>query len=158
MSEKQVTELTSEEKQFVLFDIGDEEFGVNITEVKEIIKMEEITVIPNAESYIKGVINLRGGIIVVIDLAMKLAIPIQETSKNTRIVVLDIDKNFVGIIVNSATEVIRLSQKEIKAPPKMITKKINANYISGVGVIDERLLILLNIKKLFEKDNILTNV
>ena len=100
---------TFDERQIVIFSLGKEEFGVNINEVKEIIRIEQITKIPNTEQYIKGVINLRGGIIVVIDLAMKLGFPTKEVDKNTRILVVEVGNNTVGMIVDSATEVMRLS-------------------------------------------------
>jgi purine-binding chemotaxis protein CheW len=116
-------------------------------DVREIIRIEEITKLPDVEEYIKGVINLRGGIIVIIDLAMKLGLPVKESDNNTRIIVVDIDNSSVGMIVDSATEVLRLNGKDIKSAPSIITRKINASYLEGVGVVGDRLLILLNLAK-----------
>jgi purine-binding chemotaxis protein CheW len=143
-----------DERQIVIFALGQEEFGVNISEVREIIRMEQITKIPNAASYIKGVINLRGGIIVVIDLAMKVGLPSKEVDKNTRIIVIEVNGNTVGMIVDSATEVLRLSGSNIEPAPAIITEKINADYIEGVGIIGERLLILLDLARLIEAKEI----
>ncbi|MFP4112040.1 MAG: chemotaxis protein CheW [Candidatus Woesearchaeota archaeon] len=140
----------SNERQLVVFKIGQEEFGVNIMEVHEIIRMEAITKIPNSADFIEGVINLRGGIIVVINLAKKLSIPAKDIDKNTRIIVIEINNTTVGMIVDSATEVLRLSEANVKPAPSIITQKINAGYIEGVGVVDERLLILLDLVKVLD--------
>lgn len=138
------------ERQIVIFALAKEEFGVNINEVREIIRMEEITKIPNTEPHIKGVINLRGGIIVVIDLAMKLSLPINEIDNNTRILVVEVYNNTVGMIVDSATEVLRINEKEVQPAPQIITEKIDSTYIEGVGILDERLLILLDLAKVID--------
>jgi purine-binding chemotaxis protein CheW len=138
------------ERQIVVFSLTKEEFGVNINEVKEIIRMEQITKIPNTAQYVKGVINLRGGIVVIIDLAMKLGLPTKETDKNTRILVVEIENSTIGMIVDSATEVLRISEDQIEPAPEIITKKIDDDYISGVGIIGERLLILLDLTKVLK--------
>jgi purine-binding chemotaxis protein CheW len=138
---------TFDERQIVVFKLGNEEFGVNIMEVREIIRMEDITKIPNSEQFVEGVINLRGGIIVVINLAMKLGLPNKESDKNTRIIVIEMKGSTVGMVVDSATEVLRLNGSDIKAAPEIITKKIDSSYIEGVGVVEERLLILLDLAK-----------
>ncbi len=143
-----------EERQIVIFNLGKEEFGVNINEVREIIRMEQITKIPNTAEYIEGVINLRGGIIVVIDLAMKLGLPEKENDNNTRIIVIEVDKNTVGMVVDSATEVLRLKGDQVEPAPAVITQKIDSDYIEGVGILDERLLILLDLAKVLQAKEI----
>ena len=137
------------ERQLVLFKIANEEFGVDINEVKEIIRWENVTRIPNTEAYIQGVINLRGNIIVINDLAMRLGLPSKEVDDDTRIIVVEIGNNqTVGMIVDSATEVIRLSSKKIRDAPSMVTNNIDQNYIEGVGLLNEkRLLTLLDLTK-----------
>jgi purine-binding chemotaxis protein CheW len=142
------------ERQIVVFTLGKEEFGVNISEVREIIKMESITKIPNTDSYIKGVINLRGGIIVVIELAMKLGLDIKQSDKNTRILVVEIGNSTVGMVVDSATEVLRLAGNQVQPAPSIITEKINADYIEGVGILGERLLILLDLAKVLGESEV----
>lgn len=142
-----------DERQIVVFKIGNEEFGVNIMEVREIIRMEDITKIPNSSEFVEGVINLRGGIIVVIDLAMKMRLQTKESDKNTRIIVIETNKSTVGMVVDSATEVLRISGTNVKPAPEIITKKIDASYIEGVGVVDERLLILLDLAKVLGSDD-----
>jgi purine-binding chemotaxis protein CheW len=135
------------EKQLVIFRLANEEFGVDISEVREIIKLENITRIPNTESYIDGVINLRGKIIVVIDLAKKLNLPVEPPSKDTRIIVIEVGVNTIGMIVDSCNEVLRLASEHIEPAPPIITRKINADYIQGVGIIQQRLIILLDLAK-----------
>ena len=136
------------DRQLVIFKIAGEEFGVDINEVKEIIRWEDVTRIPNTESYIKGVINLRGSIVVVNDLAMKLGLPSKKVDEDTRILVVEVDGNTVGMVVDSATEVLRLDAEKVKDAPSMITSGIDSSFIDGVGVLGEdRLLTLLDLSK-----------
>ena len=137
-----------EERQIVVFKLGSEEFGVNISEVWKIIRMEQITKIPNTDSFIKGVINLRGGIVVVISLAMKLGLPSKEPTNDTRIIITELKENTVGMIVDSANEMIIISTDDVKPAPPLITQKVSADYIEGVAVLGERLLILLDLAKI----------
>jgi purine-binding chemotaxis protein CheW len=136
------------DRQLVIFKIAGEEFGVDINEVKEIIRWTDVTRIPNTEVFIKGVINLRGSIVVVNDLAMKLGLPSKEIDDDTRILVVEVGSNTVGMIVDSATEVLRLDEDRVKDAPSMIKSGIDNNYIDGVGVLSEdRLLTLLDLSK-----------
>jgi purine-binding chemotaxis protein CheW len=149
-SEKQYSKdaSSSEDRQLVIFKIAGEEFGVDINEVKEIIRWEEVTRIPNTESCIKGVINLRGSIVVVNDLAMKLGLPSKTVDDDTRILVVEVNGNIIGMVVDSATEVLYLEGKDIQKAPDMITSGIDNNYIDGVGVLNQqRLLTLLDLTK-----------
>ncbi|MBN2603879.1 MAG: purine-binding chemotaxis protein CheW [Candidatus Thermoplasmatota archaeon] len=149
--EKKSQQRTFDEKQLVVFKLGKEEFGVDINKVKEIIRWEDVTRIPNTSPYIKGVINLRGSIIVVNDLAMKLGLSSKEIDNDTRILVVEVGDNTVGMIVDSATEVLRLEGEKIRDAPSMITNTIDHNYIEGVGLLDEkRLLTLLDLGKVLE--------
>ena len=138
----------SSDRQLVIFKIAGEEFGVDINEVKEIIRWEDVTRIPNTESYIKGVINLRGSIVVVNDLAMKLGLPSKDVDDDTRILVVEVNDSTVGMVVDSATEVLHIEGEKVQDAPEMITSGIDQNYIDGVGVLDEkRLLTLLDLSK-----------
>lgn len=149
--EKNSQKKNFDEKQLVVFKLGKEEFGVDINKVKEIIRWEDVTRIPNTSPYIKGVINLRGSIIVVNDLAMKLGLSSKEIDNDTRILVVEVGDNTVGMIVDSATEVLRLEGEKIRDAPSMITSTIDHNYIEGVGLLDEkRLLTLLDLGKVLE--------
>lgn len=145
---------TCGELQFVIFNIGSEEFGIEIKKVQEIIRMPKITEIPRAPSFVKGVINLRGRIIVVISLNVIMGIGCREYNANTRIIVVDIDSTVMGLIVESVSEVLRISSKDVEPPSPLITSKIQSEYIEGVGKLDDRLLILLNIDKMLNAEEL----
>ena len=142
------------ESQVVVFSIVNEEFGVDIHEVREIIKTEAVTRMPNTAPWVRGVINLRGNIIVVVDLAMRLGMPSQNLTKNTRIIVVEVSGSSVGMVVDGATEVLRLAENQIQPTPGVIASRINAEYLRGVGIIGERLLILLDLERVFEAEDV----
>jgi len=137
--------------QLVIFNLGMEEFGVDIMKVQEIIRLPEITRIPRSPDYIKGVINLRGKIIVVMDLDKRFGLPSKEITDETRIIVVDVDGTIIGMVVDSVSEVIRLLNTNVDPTPDIINQKINADYLKGVGKIDERLLILLNLDSIINE-------
>ena len=136
------------ELQLVVFNIGSEEFGVEIMKVQEIIRMTSITRIPQAPDYIRGIINLRGRIIVVINLNVVLGMASREQDENTRIIVASIGETVMGFVVDSVSEVIRLPEKNMEPAPAVIADKIGTDYVMGVGKLDNRLLILLNLDKI----------
>jgi purine-binding chemotaxis protein CheW len=148
--------------QLVTFKLGSEEFGVDILKVQEIIKMMNVTKIPNAPVFIEGVINLRGKIIPIVDLRKRLGFEDQEFDKSTRIIVVELDGLVLGFIVDSVSEVLRIPEDTIEPPPSMVAG-IESEYIEGVGKLDDRLLILLELKKIFSSpekkdiENIETN-
>ncbi len=132
--------------QLVTFKLGTEEFGVDILKVQEINKMMNITRIPNAPAFIEGVINLRGKIIPIVDLRKRLGFREQPYDKSTRIIVVELEGLVLGFIVDS--EVLRIPGNTIEPPPSMVAG-IESEYIEGVGKLDDRLLILLELKKIF---------
>jgi len=134
--------------QLVTFKLGTEEFGVDILKVQEINKMMNITKIPNAPTFIEGVINLRGKIIPIVDLRKRLGFRDHPYNKSTRIIVVELDGLVLGFIVDSVSEVLRISGNTIEPPPSMVAG-IESEYIEGVGKLDDRLLILLELKKVF---------
>lgn len=140
-------------RQFVEFKLGDEEYGIDILQVKTIERMIPITRVPKAPSFVEGVINLRGEIVPVIDLKRRFDLPESQTTDNTRIIIVTVDDLTVGMIVDSATEVVHLSQDAIEPAPT-ITGGIDSNYLDGVGKIDGRLLILLNAAKVLKSQEI----
>ena len=139
----------SDELQLVSFTIGSEEFGVDILKVQEINRTVEITRVPQAPHYVEGVINLRGKVIPIIDLRKRFGLELKEYDKNTRIVVVDIEGNVMGMIVDSVSEVLRLPANTIEPPPELVTG-INAEYIKGVAKLQDRLLIFLDLSKVVE--------
>lgn len=141
----------SELLQLVTFIIGNEEFAVDIILVHEIIRMIQITKVPNSPDFVDGVINLRGRIIPVINLRYKLGLEKKPTDKNTRIIVVEVNNNTIGFIVDSVREVLRIPESITEAPPELTTN-INSNFIKSVGKLDDRLIILIDIQKVISID------
>jgi purine-binding chemotaxis protein CheW len=139
----------SDELQLVSFNIGSEEFGVDILKVQEIIRTVEITRVPQAPPYVEGVINLRGKVIPIVDLRKRFNLDMKETDKNTRIVVVDINGTIMGMIVDAVSEVLRLPASTIEAPPEIVTG-VNAEYIKGVAKLEDRLLIFLDLSRVID--------
>ena len=133
--------------QLVSFRLGDEEYGVDILNVQEIIKMMEITRVPNSPDFVEGVINLRGKVLPVIDLRKRLGLPKKEHDKATRIIVVEMDKKIVGFIVDSVSEVLRIPSSALEAPPQM-SNGVGEEFISAVGKLNDKLLILLDLKRI----------
>ena len=133
--------------QLVSFKIGEEEFGVDILSVQEINRMSQITKVPNTADFIEGVINLRGRVIPVMDLRVKLGMPRKEHGKNTRIVVVELKGQTIGFIVDEVSEVLRISKDITEAPPEMVGG-VNSDYITSIGKLEDRLLILLDLEKI----------
>ena len=137
--------------QLVSFKIGEEEFGVDITKVQEIIRMVDITRVPNAPHFVEGVINLRGKVIPIIDMRKRLELDSKEYDKDTRIIVVEIEGKIVGFIVDSVSEVLRIDQAVTEAPPPMVSG-INAEFITSIAKLDDRLLILLDLEKVLTSE------
>lgn len=138
------------ELQVVGFRIGDETFGVRIGSVREIVRVPEITTVPNAQDSIEGVINLRGKIIPVIDLRKRFGQTQIVTDKKNRILVVELDGKLVGLIVNSASEVLKIPPSEIESPGSVFADN-ESSYVTGVGKLKGRLIILLDISKLLHR-------
>jgi purine-binding chemotaxis protein CheW len=133
--------------QVVSFKLGSEEYGVDIAQVQEINRMVAITHVPRAPQFMEGVINLRGQLIPIIDLRARFGMPRTEHTKNTRIVVTEIGAKRVGMVVDSVSEVLRLATEHIEEAPEMITG-VDTEYIRGVGKIEDRLIILLDLARI----------
>lgn len=140
----------AEERQLVVFSLLDEDYGIDIYKVQEIIQYRDITYVPKAPVFVKGVINLRGRIIPVIDLKERFGLPEKEVTPDTRIIVVEISSQTVGLIVDSVTEVLRIPKSDIEPPPPVTT--IEADFIEGVGKLDERLIIILDIDRILTKE------
>ncbi len=130
------------ELQLVTFKLASEEYGLPITKVQEINRLLPITKLPQTPSFMEGIINLRGRIIPVIDLRKRFQLPITEHNDDTRIIVVEINGQTVGVTVDAVTEVVRLSAADVEDPPASIA--VDSRYINGVGKIDDRLIILLD--------------
>jgi len=140
--------------QLVVFELGGEEFGVEIMNVQEIIRMPEMTQIPHSPDFVEGVINLRGRIIVVVNLSKRFNMRSKATDENFRIIVVEIGNAVVGMIVDSVNEVLRIPASNVEPAPELVTSKVSRNYLKGVGKIDKRLLILLDLARVMTVEEV----
>ena len=134
--------------QLVTFRLGNEEFALDILKVQEINRIVDITRVPKAPDFVEGVINLRGRVIPIVDIRKKFHLKMKETTKETRIIVVNIMNKTIGLIVDSVSEVLRIDSGIIQPPPPLIAG-LDSDYIKGVGKLDDRLIILLDIDKIF---------
>ncbi|MFH1737915.1 MAG: chemotaxis protein CheW [bacterium] len=143
-------EAARDTRQFVSFTLAGEEYGIPILRVQEIIRYESLTRVPQSADFVEGVLNLRGQVIPVIDLRRRFRLPIAEHSSSSRIVVVEVDQQTVGVIVDSVNEVRTIDGSQIDPPPPLGTE-INTEFISGMGKLDDRLVILLNLDRAFSQ-------
>ena len=137
--------------QLVSFKLGEEEFGVDIMQVQEIIRMQNITAVPNAPEFVEGVINLRGRVIPIVDLRKRFGLEEKSHDKATRIIVVKVDDLTVGLIVDEVSEVLRIPVDTVEPPPPIVAG-VESEYIKGVGKLEDRLLILLDLSKTLSKE------
>lgn len=141
---------SEETVQVVTFKLNDEEFGLDILKILEINKIIKITKIPKAPDFVEGIIDLRGKIIPVVNIRKKFNFETKKTTKETRIIITNIINKTIGLMVDKVSEILRIKNSEIQPPPPLITK-LGSEHIKGVGKLNERLIILLDIDKIFEK-------
>ncbi len=139
------------EKQFVVFRLGKETYGLDIESVREIITMQTITQVPRTLEYIEGVINLRGRVIPVYNIRRKFGLPEEEATRATRIVVVEVEGNTIGMIVDGVSEVLRISGDMVERPSEIISD-VDTEYLQGVAKMEEKLVILLDIAKVLTKE------
>ncbi len=146
---EQEKKTTGEMVQLVNFRLRDEEFGLDIGSVREITRVADITHIPEAPSFVCGVTNLRGQVIAVIDLARQFGLaPQQDLPETAKIVVTEIKGQTVGMLVDEVPEVLKIAAENIEAAPELVQTEVRTDYIKGVGKLDNRLIILLDLEKL----------
>jgi len=150
-NEDQKTQLINEQIQVVAFQLGNEEYAVDIINVQEINRLLNITRVPRSPDYIDGVVNLRGNIIPVINLHKKFNMDITSEDEDTRIIVFQFEDVKAGIIVDKVSEVLHLNISDIEATAK-VYNSIDAEIIKGVARVEDRLLILLDLQKLLGID------
>lgn len=136
--------------QFVTFYIGEEFYGVNIYKVREVIKLMEITSVPRSANYVVGVINLRGQVIPVIDLRLRLSLPQREYDKHTRIIISEVKGKNVGMIVDRMNKVERVHESKMKKETNVISS-IDADFIERIGKINDTIMIVIDLELLFGK-------
>ncbi len=141
----------AQEGKYLTFALGNEEYGLEILKVREIIGLMDITAVPQVPNYIKGVINLRGKVIPVTDLRLKFGMNAIDYTKETCVIVLNVGDILIGIIVDRVCEVLDVMQKDIEPPPSFGTK-VHTDFIIGIGKVGERVKILLDINKVLTED------
>jgi len=154
MSTNAVVKISSTEQnqliQLVSFMLSDEEYGVEVLKVREIIRMPTITKMPNTPHYVEGIINLRGKVIPIISMRKRFGLLENESSIHTRIIIMDVAGTMTGFVVDSVSEVIRIQSSEIQPPPPMVSSGvIDQDFITGVFNHAERLLIIMDVDQLF---------
>ena len=139
--------------QLVSFRLAEEEYGIEISRVREIILVGEITEVPQTPPYVKGLINLRSTVIPIVDLKLRFGLPETEQTDDTRIVVVDVGGKTIGVIVDAVNEVLRISRDQIAPPPQAVQGNAGDDYVTGLAKVNDRLLILLDIEKImFDQD------
>lgn len=139
----------NEQLQFVTFNLGDEEYAIEILRVQEIIRMIPITRVPNSPEFINGVINLRGKVIPVMDLGKRIGLPDKEKNNDNRIIVVEINHTIIGFIVDRVNIVLRVSKNIIENTPQLVGN-LDTEYIKGIAKMEHNLLILLDLDKVME--------
>ncbi len=133
--------------QCVTFRLGEEIYGINVMQVQEVLRVTEIAPVPGAPDYVLGIINLRGNVVTVIDTRMRLGLSPKEADDSTRIVIIETNKQVVGILVDAVAEVVDLHTSEIESAPNVGNDE-SSKYIQGVASRDGELLILVDLNKL----------
>jgi purine-binding chemotaxis protein CheW len=147
--------------QVVVFELDNEEYALKITDLREIIKIPEITSIPNSPEFIQGIFNLRGKIVVVVDLEKKFKFTRENKEKPKHIIITEVGGNDFGVIVDEVKEVLRIPVENIKPTPELISAKVHTEYLNGVIVFDNkeneksRIIVMLDLVKLLEDKELL---
>ena len=148
-----VTKLAGEPsgQEFLVFTLGDEEYGIDILKVQEIRGYDQVTRIANTPDFIKGVTNLRGVIVPIVDLRVKFSQGDVEYDDNTVVIVLNLGQRVVGIVVDGVSDVLSLTAGQIRPAPEFAVT-LSTEYLTGLGALGDRMLILVNIEKLLNSD------
>lgn len=137
--------------QLVVFQLGQELYGADISVVREVSPLQRVTRVPRTPKYIEGVTNLRGRVIPVVDLRRRLGLPVSAATKSTRIAVAELEGGQVGMIVDAVLEVLRVPASRIE-PPSQLLSKVDAEYVQGVAKMDGRLIILLDLARVLQRE------
>ncbi|AXI39820.1 MAG: chemotaxis protein CheW [Bacillaceae bacterium] len=140
------------EQKVIVFQLQDKEYGVFVQNVKSIEKVDHITRVPKTADYIKGVINLRGVVTPIIDLRKRLNMPEKEITDQTRVIIAVQNEMEVGLIVDSANDVVDISEDSIEPAPSVI-EQVETEFIKGITKLDKRLIMLLDLEKVLSKEN-----
>ena len=154
MDEETKEKLTKSHKgKYLTFVLGKEEYGIEILKVREIIGLMDITTVPKTPGYMKGVINLRGKVIPIVDLRLKFSMPEEQHTQETCVIVVEVNNTSIGIIVDSVSEVLDIKSGEIEETPDF-GKGIDTNFIMGLGKAKGKIIILLDIEQVLSSEEL----
>jgi purine-binding chemotaxis protein CheW len=139
--------------QLVAFRLGPEEYAVDVANVQEIVRLTTITAVPRSAPHVEGVVNLRGRVVPVIDLAKRFGMPASPRAKTTRIVITTRAGRTVGILVDAVSEVLRLSPAAVAPPPEALTIGLGEAYVTGIGQLEGRLLFMLDLARVLDAED-----
>jgi len=142
------------ERQILVFSLTNDELGLDISCVREVLRPQEIHPLPQAPDFIEGVINLRGHIIAVIDLRKRLNVKEIEDRSKMRIIVCKIERFIVGLVVNSVSEIITLPEENIGPTPEVVSMQIDEDFMSGIARLGERIIVILNLENILTREEI----
>ena len=143
-----------QEHKYLLFKLGNEVYGINIMTVTDIIELQKITEVPDMPDYIRGVINLRGQVIPVMDLRLRFNMEFREYDDRTCIIIVNINEQPIGFIVDTVSEVVEIPQKDIDPAPEFKSGTAREKYIAGLGKVDNEVKILLDVNKIVKQEEI----
>jgi len=140
--------------QVIVFKLGNEKYGVEISQVREIIRPAQITRIPNTPDFIEGVINLRGQITTIINLRKRFGLENKPIDNDTRIIVVEHNNSVIGMMVDSVSEVKYLSEREVESLPPIVTSRNESSFLKGVGKLPDGLMVLIDLNKVLREEEI----
>ena len=142
------------EQQLVVFGLGKEEFGIDISRVREIVRMQDITSIPQSMDFVEGIVNLRGQIVPIVDLCKRFVVADRSDSDDgdRRIIVVNIGEQNIGILVDGVSEILRVPDESIEATPPIVSSGVSSEFIKGVAKVDSRLIIFLDLDRIFSDE------
>ncbi|KUM05272.1 chemotaxis protein CheW [Chromobacterium sp. F49] len=138
-------------RELLVFTLGDEEYAIDILKVQEIRGYDAVTRIANAPDFIKGVINLRGSIVPIVDLRLKFGLGDPQYNAFTVVIILNLGKRTVGMVVDGVSDVVQLGQEALRAPPEF-GASVDTAYIEGLGMVDEQMIIIVDIERLMNSE------
>jgi purine-binding chemotaxis protein CheW len=141
----------AETRQYIGFRVGGEEYGIELLRVREVIRPREITRLPRTPSFVRGIINLRGDVIPVFDLRDKFSLPAKADDEDTRVIVTDLEGRLVGMVVDAASQVVRIPAADIEPAPPVLGG-FRQEHLHGIGKLGDRLVILLNVDRILSSE------
>lgn len=139
------------EKKYVIFKLGEEEYGIDIMKVKEVTEYKETVKVPNTPDFVEGIINLRGDVTPIISLKRRFKLNHDTTLESTRVIVVNLEDRLVGFIVDDASQVLSLDDNQIDSAPEIVSG-IGKKYIEGIGKVDDRMIIMLDLLQVLDED------